>query len=114
MVQLASHRTFFSSSARMRSSPAVGCGFSVIVVVTCCRPRATDLGLPEIGALSAHIGYSRHALGTHRATYPGLWNMGPRLRGDDSHIARCGIKTLAGYGASSTWRHAAGRSAILG
>src|SRR5262245_9153719 len=83
MVQLASHSTFFSSSVRMRSSPGL-VSLPAVIGVTCCRPRATDLGLPEIGALSAHDGYSRHALGTHGATHAGLWNMGPRLRGDDS------------------------------
>jgi len=41
-------------------------------------PAQPISGLPEIGTLRAHIGYSRHALGTHNHR---LWNMGPRLRG---------------------------------
>ena len=48
----------------------------------CRRPRASDLGFPEIGTLSAHVGYSRHAVRTYRANHIGLWNMGSHLRGD--------------------------------
>src|SRR6516225_964031 len=38
--------------------------------------------------------------GTHRATHPGLWNMGPRVRGD--HIAARGV--LRKFGRSSLHR----------
>jgi hypothetical protein len=40
-------------------------------------------GLPEIGSLGAHVGYSRHALGTHISETEVCGTMGPRLRGDD-------------------------------
>src|SRR5262245_58939266 len=78
MVQLASHSTFFSSSARMRSSPAVGCGFSVIGADSAVGP----------GSLSTYA------------------EPGPKASVETTCCGR--------YGASSTWRHAAGRSAILG
>jgi hypothetical protein len=50
-------------------------GFSAVV------PAHPISGLPEIGSFSAHVGYSRHPSGTHNH---GLWDMGPRLRGDDN------------------------------
>ncbi len=31
-----------------------------------------------------HANVAPAQAGTHRATHTGLWNMGPRLRGDDS------------------------------
>src|SRR5215475_9792225 len=61
--------------------------FPIVRIESGVVPAHPISGLPEIGSLSAHVGYSRHALGTHRATNSVLWNMGPRLRGDDSRIA---------------------------
>jgi len=49
-------------------------------------PAHPTSGLAEIGTLGAHVGYSRHAMGTHRAPNRSLWNMGPRLRGDDTSV----------------------------
>jgi hypothetical protein len=41
-------------------------------------------GLPEIGILPAHVGNSRHAVGTHIPETTMHGTMGPRLRGGDT------------------------------
>jgi hypothetical protein len=45
------------------------------VILSAVVPTHPISGLPEIGPYSAHVGYSRHAVGTHNHR---LWNMGPR------------------------------------
>src|SRR5262245_16703584 len=39
-------------------------------------PRIRSRVSPEIGTLSAHVGYSRHAMGTHRASHRDIWDTG--------------------------------------
>ena len=53
------------------------------IILSAVVPAHPISGLPEIGSYSAHVGYSRHAVGTHNHR---LWNMGPRFRGDDTEF----------------------------
>jgi hypothetical protein len=68
------------------TGPAWGRNLDGRVLLWRVVPAHPISGLPEIGTFGAHVGYSRHAMGTHGAPSRGPWNMDPRLRGDDTVI----------------------------